>query len=46
GIIIILLDELLSKYGIGSGVNLFIATNVCENILWKAFSPKVYSTLK
>ncbi|KCZ78025.1 preprotein translocase, SecY subunit, partial [Anncaliia algerae PRA109] len=44
GIIIILLDELLSKYGIGSGVNLFIATNVCENILWKAFSPKVYST--
>lgn len=44
GIIIILLDELLSRYGIGSGVNLFIATNVCENILWKAFSPKVYST--
>lgn len=47
GIIIILLDELLSKgYGFGSGVNLFIATNVCENILWKAFSPKVFNTAR
>ncbi|EJW04124.1 preprotein translocase, SecY subunit [Edhazardia aedis USNM 41457] len=47
GIIIILLDELLSKgYGIGSGVNLFIACNVCENIIWKCFSPKVYHTAR
>ena len=47
GIIVILLDELLSKgYGLGSGVNLFIATNVCENILWKAFSPKVFNTAR
>jgi protein transport protein SEC61 subunit alpha len=45
GIIIILLDELLNKgYGMGSGVNLFIAANVCENIIWKAFSPKVFQT--
>ncbi|KAM0671874.1 translocon subunit [Ordospora colligata] len=45
GIIIILLDELLQKgYGLGNGVNLFIATNVCENIVWKAFSPKVFFT--
>lgn len=47
GLIIIMLDELLSKgYGLGSGVNLFIAANVCENILWKAFSPKVFNTAR
>lgn len=45
GVIIILLDELLQKgYGLGNGVNLFIAANVCENIVWKAFSPKVFFT--
>lgn len=45
GLIIILLDELLQKgYGLGNGVNLFVAANVCENIIWKAFSPKVFFT--
>jgi len=40
GIIVILLDELLQKgYGLGSGISLFIATNICENIVWKALSP-------
>eukprot|EP00823_Brevimastigomonas_motovehiculus_P003948 TRINITY_DN251_c0_g5_i1.p1 TRINITY_DN251_c0_g5~~TRINITY_DN251_c0_g5_i1.p1 ORF type:complete len:478 (-),score=103.29 TRINITY_DN251_c0_g5_i1:1076-2509(-) len=40
GIIVIILDELLQKgYGMGSGISLFIATNICENIIWKAFSP-------
>jgi len=40
GIIVIILDELLQKgYGLGSGISLFIATNICENIVWKAFSP-------
>lgn len=40
GIIVICLDELLTKgYGLGSGISLFIATNICENIIWKAFSP-------
>jgi protein transport protein SEC61 subunit alpha len=40
GVIAILLDELLQKgYGLGSGISLFIATNICENILWKSFSP-------
>ena len=30
GLIVILLDELLQKgYGIGSGISLFIATNIC-----------------
>merc|ERR1712086_266610 len=40
GIIVIILDELLQKgYGLGSGISLFIATNICETIVWKAFSP-------
>ena len=40
GVLVILLDELLQKgYGLGSGISLFIATNICENILWKSFSP-------
>lgn len=40
GIIVIVLDELLQKgYGLGSGISLFIATNICEQIIWKAFSP-------
>ncbi|KAK9904436.1 hypothetical protein M0R45_000661 [Rubus argutus] len=39
-IIVMCLDELLQKgYGLGSGISLFIATNICENIIWKAFSP-------
>ncbi|CUM66791.1 uncharacterized protein PRCAT00004473001 [Priceomyces carsonii] len=40
GIIVILLDELLQKgYGLGSGISLFTATNVCEQVFWKAFAP-------
>jgi protein transport protein SEC61 subunit alpha len=40
GILVMLLDELLSKgYGIGSGISLFIATNISESIIWKGFSP-------
>jgi protein transport protein SEC61 subunit alpha len=43
GLIVILLDELLQKgYGLGSGISLFIATNICENIVWKAFSPTTF----
>jgi protein transport protein SEC61 subunit alpha len=26
-------------YGLGSGISLFIATNVCETIIWKTLSP-------
>jgi len=45
GIIVIALDELLQKgYGLGSGISLFIATNICENIIWKAFSPTTINT--
>ena len=45
GVIVLLLDELLQKgYGLGSGISLFIATNICENIVWKAFSPTTINT--
>merc|ERR1719331_171040 len=45
GLIVIILDELLQKgYGLGSGISLFIATNICENIIWKAFSPTTVNT--
>jgi len=44
-LIVILLDELLQKgYGLGAGVSLFIATNICESIVWKAFSPTTINT--
>lgn len=35
-----LLDEILQKggYGLVSAISLFIATNVCEELLWKSFS--------
>merc|ERR1712054_509960 len=47
GIICILLDELMQKgYGMGSGISLFIATNICESIIWKAFSPTTMNTGK
>ncbi|KAK9116032.1 hypothetical protein Sjap_014979 [Stephania japonica] len=40
GIIVMCLDELLQKgYGLGSGISLFIVTNIYETIIWKAFSP-------
>lgn len=40
GLVVLILDELLNKgYGLGSGISLFIATNICETIIWKAFSP-------
>mmetsp|Transcript_105817 Transcript_105817/g.207547 ORF Transcript_105817/g.207547 Transcript_105817/m.207547 type:complete len:473 (+) Transcript_105817:80-1498(+) len=47
GMVVLLLDELLQKgYGLGSGISLFIATNICETIVWKAFSPTTINTGK
>uniref|UniRef100_A0AC35TZL0 Plug_translocon domain-containing protein n=1 Tax=Rhabditophanes sp. KR3021 TaxID=114890 RepID=A0AC35TZL0_9BILA len=44
-LIVLLLDELLQKgYGLGSGISLFIATNICETIIWRAFSPTTINT--
>lgn len=45
GMVVLLLDELLQKgYGLGSGISLFIATNICETIVWKSFSPATINT--
>lgn len=45
GLVVLLLDELLQKgYGLGSGISLFIATNICETIVWKCFSPATINT--
>jgi preprotein translocase subunit SecY len=38
-IILMYLDEVVSKYGIGSGISLFIAGGVAQTILWKIFNP-------
>jgi protein transport protein SEC61 subunit alpha len=47
GLIVIILDELLQKgYGMGSGISLFIATNICESVVWKALSPTTMNTGK
>jgi len=44
-ILVLVWDELLSKgYGLGSAISLFIATNICETIIWKSFSPTTIST--
>jgi protein transport protein SEC61 subunit alpha len=45
GVLVIVWDELLTKgYGLGSGISLFIATNICETIVWKSFSPTTITT--
>ena len=36
---------MLQGYGMGSGISLFIATNICENIAGKAFSPTTMDEL-
>jgi hypothetical protein len=38
GVLVLLLDEMLNNgWGLGSAISLFIATNICESIVWKAF---------
>ena len=45
GIMVLTFDELLCKgYGIGSGISLLIAANICETIVWKALSPTTINT--
>uniref|UniRef100_A0A6U2X7N0 Translocon Sec61/SecY plug domain-containing protein n=1 Tax=Entomoneis paludosa TaxID=265537 RepID=A0A6U2X7N0_9STRA len=45
GLIVLTLDEMLAKgYGLGSGISLFIATGICETIVWKSFSPTTINT--
>jgi preprotein translocase subunit SecY len=40
-IIILYLDDVVTKYGIGSGIGLFIAAGVSQAIIWRIFSPPV-----
>lgn len=45
GVVVLMLDEMLSRgYGMGSGISLFLAANICEGVVWKAFSPTTIST--
>ncbi len=39
GLIVILLDEIVSKWGFGSGISLFIAAGVGSQVLVRIFSP-------
>ncbi|MBI3190412.1 preprotein translocase subunit SecY [archaeon] len=39
GIVVLLMDEVVSKWGIGSGVSLFIAAGVTKTIFVRAFNP-------
>ncbi|MFC1690952.1 preprotein translocase subunit SecY [Nanoarchaeota archaeon] len=39
GILILFMDEVISKWGFGSGVSLFIAANVSQGIFVRALSP-------
>ncbi|KAL0866079.1 hypothetical protein Bca101_045197 [Brassica carinata] len=46
GVILQCLDELLQKgYGLGSAISLFIATSLCESVIWKAFSPVTFDNI-
>ncbi len=42
--ILILLDELVSKWGIGSGISLFIAAGVSQQVIVKSLSPMTTSS--
>ncbi|HLD42852.1 MAG TPA: preprotein translocase subunit SecY [Candidatus Nanoarchaeia archaeon] len=39
GILIMFMDEIVSKWGFGSGISLFIVAGVSQNIFIRAFSP-------
>ncbi|MDO8626979.1 MAG: preprotein translocase subunit SecY [Candidatus Diapherotrites archaeon] len=40
-IVLLYLDEVVSKYGIGSGISLFIAAGVAGNFFWQVFQPVI-----
>lgn len=44
GVILLMLDEYVQKYGFGSGLNLFIAVHICETIVWSALSTVTVTT--
>ena len=44
-LILLYLDEIVSKYGIGSGVSLFIAAGVAGGLFWQVFMPPISSSV-
>ncbi len=42
-IALLYLDEVVSKYGIGSGIGLFIAANVAGTSFWRIFNPTFFN---
>jgi len=38
-IILMFLDEVVQKYGVGSGIGLFIAGGVSQTVIWRSISP-------
>lgn len=39
-LVVLLLDDMSNKgYGVRPATSMFIATNVCENIMWSIFAP-------
>lgn len=38
-VVVLFLDEMVSKYGFGSGISLFIAGGVSATVFWQAFDP-------
>ncbi len=39
GLMVLYMDEVINKWGFGSGISLFIAAGVCAEIMVRAFSP-------
>ncbi len=46
GIILIYLDEIVNKYGVGSGVGLFIAGGVSASFFWQVFRPPIETAIE
>jgi preprotein translocase subunit SecY len=44
GILIMLMDQVISKWGFGSGISLFIVANVAQSVFIRAFSPMASPT--
>jgi len=44
-VILLYLDEVVLKWGVGSGISLFIAANVTRATLWMLFGPHPASTI-
>ncbi|MDO8428705.1 MAG: preprotein translocase subunit SecY [Candidatus Diapherotrites archaeon] len=45
-IFLLYMDEIISKYGIGSGISLFIAANVGASFFWQIFMPPAVSLIQ